>query len=322
MREISSFLLAKNGLYLIILISIIVLLLVFRFICLKRITKDKVDVVQAAELRDKFILTRDQYELKIYKQISQSSNVIVIGIHNLQGQKDDFKLLSNFCRQEQWSLIAYDRRGVGKNRDNWKFRSLNTDINDAKDVVLAVKSKFPNHKIILFGESIGAGIASYACKNNKNVDALIISNMITKTNLYPVSLRLYFRFLIGFLFNSNIKLPFDIDATEISTNQAYITNMEQRYSLKQEWSLRFLVQMKKLNKRTPKIIRNLKQPTLILQSGDDVFSDFHQLKVLSSKWNKHQKYHFIFNGKHALINEPEIKNIFTEEIQPWISNVI
>lgn len=320
--ENTNFFLANNGLFLIILsLVLLILLIVLRFIQIKRIPKDKVIVVQAAELRDKFVLTRDQYELKTYQQIIQKSDVIVIGIHNLQGQKDDFKLLSNFCKQEQWSLIAFDRRGVGKNRDDWKFRSLNTDINDLKDVISAVKAKYPNHKIILFGEAIGAAIASAACKDNDQVDGLIISNLITKSNLYPISLRLYFRFLIGFIFNSNIRLPFIIEPEDISNNHAYITNMKQRYSLKQEWSLKFLLQLKKLNKKAPKIIRNLKQPTLILQSGDDVFSDFHQLKVLSKKWKEHQKYHFIFSGKHALINEAEIKEVFTQEIQPWVSNL-
>lgn len=318
-----DFFLANNGLNLIIFAIILFLLvIVFRFIHIKRIPKDKVNVVQAAELRDKFVLTRDQYELKTYKEINQKSNVILIGIHNLQGQKDDFKLLSSLCKKEQWSLIAFDRRGVGKNRDDWKFRSLDTDINDTKDVVRAVRAKYPNHKIILFGEAIGAAIAGYACQDNKDVDGLIISNLITKGNLYPFSLRLYLRFFFGFIFNSSIKLPFDIDPQDISSSPAYITNMNQRYTLKQNWSLKFLSQFKQINKKAPKVIRNLKQPVLILQSGDDVFSDFHQLKVLSKKWKPQQKYHFIFTGKHALINEPEIKDVFTQEIQPWVNNLL
>lgn len=322
MKDFFNFFLANNGLYLIILVTILFLLIIiFRFIKIKSIPKDKVDRIQAPELREKFVLTRDQYELKIISQINQKSNIILVGTHNLHGQKDDFKLLSSLCKQEEWSIIAFDRRGVGKNRDEWKFCSLNTDINDIKDVLLAIKTKYPNHKIILFGESIGAAIASYACKDNINVDGLIISNLITKSNLYPISLRLYFRFLIGFIFNSNIKLPFDIDPEDISNNHAYVTNVKQRYSLKQVWSLKFLLQLKKINKKAPKIIRNLKQPTLILQSGDDVFSDFHQLKVLNKKWKEHQKYHFIFTGKHALINEPEIKDIFIQEIQPWVTNL-
>lgn len=318
-----DFFLANNGMYLIIFgVILFLLIIVLRFVSIKKIPKDKVEVVQAAELRDKYVLTRDQYELKTYRQLSLKSNVIVIGIHNLQGQKDDFKLLSNLCKEQDWSLIAFDRRGVGKNRDEWKFRSLNTDINDVKDVISAVKAKYPNHKIILFGEALGGAIASYAAKNNDNVDGLIISNLITKNNLYPASLGLYFRFLIGFIFNSNIKLPFDIEAEDISSNHAYITNMNQRYSLKQEWSLKFLRQLQEINKKAPKVIRNLKQPTLILQSGDDVFSDFHQLKVLNRKWKSHQKYHFIFTGKHALINEPEIKDVFKQEIEPWVKSLL
>ncbi|MGL5268495.1 MAG: serine aminopeptidase domain-containing protein [Spiroplasma sp.] len=322
MKNLTNFFLTNNGLFLIIFISVwLFLLIILRFVQIKRVPKDKVNIVQASELRDKFILTRDQYELKVYQQMLQKSNIIVIGIHNLQGQKDDFKLFSNLCKQEQWSLIAFDRRGVGKNRADWKFSSLNTDINDVRDVVSAVKTKYPNHKIILFGEAIGASIASYACKNNDKIDGLIVSNLITKSNLYPISFRLYFRFLIGFLFNSSVKLPFIIEPEDISSNHAYVTNINQRYSLKQNWSLKFLLQLKKINKKAPKIIRNLNQPTLILQSGDDVFSDFHQLKVLEKKWKEHQKYHFIFTGKHALINEPEIKEVFIQEIKPWVSNL-
>lgn len=323
MKDFFTFFLMKNKLYLIILVSIIIILFfVFHFIKIKKIPKDKVNVIQAAELRDNFVLTRDQYQLKIYKRILENSNIIIVGIHNLQGQKDDFKLLSDFCKKEQWSLIAFDRRGLGKNRDEWKFHSLNTDINDIKDVVAAIKAKYPNHKIILFGEAIGSALASYACKNNEDIEGLIISNLITKSDLYPFSLKLYLRFFIGFLFNSNIKLPFNIDLEAISNNQAYITNVKQRYSLKQVWSLKFLLQLKKINKNAPKVIRNLKQPTLILQSGDDIFSDFHQLKILSKKWKDHQKYYFTFTGKHALINEPEINDIFIQEIKPWINNLL
>lgn len=322
MKNFFNFFLANNGLYGLIFLSLLVLLLILRIIKIKKIPKDKVNVIQAAELRDKFVLTRDQYQLKIYQQISQKSNIIVIGVHNLQGQKDDFKLLSNLCQQEQWSLIAFDRRGVGKNDNEWKFRSLNTNINDTKDVVSAIKLKYPHHKIILFGEAIGATIASYACKDNLQVDGLIVSNLITKNNLYPLSLLWFFKFIIAFFFNRNVTLPLYIDPKDISNNETYITNMNQRYALKQIWSFNFLWQFKQLNKKAPRIIRNLKQPTLILQSSDDIFSDYHQLKVLNRKWKGHQKYHFVGSGKHALINEPEIKDIFTQTIQPWVINLL
>lgn len=63
-------------------------------------------------------------------------------------------------------------------------------------------------------------------------------------------------------------------------------------------------------------ISNSTLPTLILQSADDVFSDFHQLKINKKYWKKHHSYVFIFDGKHALINEPNIKDIFDNEIMP------
>lgn len=295
---------------------------VFRLFRIKQIPKDKVDVVQKAELRSNFVLTRDQYELKIYKQISEKSDIVIIGIHNFQGQKDDFKLISSLCKQKQWSLISFDRRGMGKNRQDWKFNSLNTDINDIKDVVGAVKDKFANQKIFLMAEGFGATIAANACKNNKEIDGLISINLITKSSLYPYSLKLFLIFFFGFFFNSNIKLPFNIEPEDISSSQAYITNMKQRYTLKQLWPLKFLLQFQNINKKAPKIICNLNQSSLIIQSGDDVFSDFHQLKILNKKWKNHQNYHFVFSGKHAFLNETEIKDVFEQKIYPWINNLV
>lgn len=322
MKHFLNFFLANNGLYgIIFLVLLVFLLLVLRIISIKRIPKDKVNVIQASELRDNFVLTRDQYQLKIYQQINQKSDVIIVGIHNFQGQKDDFKLLSNLCQQEQWSLIAFDRRGLGENANESKFRSLNTSINDTKDVISAIKLKYPNHRIILFGEAIGATIASYAAKNNSQVTGLIISNLITKHNLYPFSLITFFKLFFAFFFNRNITLPIYIDPKDISNNGAYITNMNQRYTLKQVWSFNFLWQFKHLNKKTPRIICNLIQPTLILQSSDDIFSSPRQLKTLIRKLKMQQKYYFVDSGKHALINEPEIKDVFAQTIQPWIINL-
>ncbi|WP_425381458.1 serine aminopeptidase domain-containing protein [Spiroplasma endosymbiont of Polydrusus pterygomalis] len=312
----------NNGLYSILIsISILIILLTLRLLVIAKI-KDNVNVQQAAEMREKVIILRDGYQVKLFKQMIDKSTVIIIGVHGLQGQKDDFKLLSSFCKKSQLSLISYDRRGIGKNEQDWKFKSLAVDINDLKDVISAVKTKYPNQKIIVCGESLGAAIASYATNNNDQVSALIISNLVTKKNLYQFSLNFIIRFCFAFIFNSNIQMPIYIESKDISSNSAHITNMNQRYSNRQNWSLRFLMQFKKINKKSVMIISNSKLATLILQSADDVFSDFHQLKINKKYWKKHHSYVFIFDGKHALINEPNIKDIFNNQIMPWITKNI
>lgn len=317
-----AFFTKDNGLYAILIaIGILLMLIILRIVIIAKI-KDKVIVQQAAEIREKVIILRDGYQVKLFKQMIEKSTIIIIGVHGLQGQKDDFKLLSSFCKKSQLSLITYDRRGIGKNEQDWKFKSLATDINDLKDVISAVKVKYPYQKIIVFGESLGAAIASHATKNNSQVSALIVSNLVTKKNLYQFSLNFIIRFCFAFIFNSNIQMPIYIENRDISSSNAHITNLNQRYSNRQNWSLRFLMQFKKINKKSIIVISNLKHPTLILQSADDVFSDFHQLKINSKYWKKHHRYVFIFDGKHALINEPNIKDIFTNEIMPWITKNI
>jgi len=320
--SISNFFLDHYGLNTIIIaIIMIVLLIWWRVWAIKQI-KDQTNVIQAAELRDKVIITRDQYHLKIFQQMIDKSTIIIVGVHGIEGQTDDFKLLATFCRKVNISLITFDRRGLGKNTQDWKFKSLGTDINDLKDVINAVKDKYPKQKIILFGESLGAALASAAAKNNPAVTGLMVSNLITKSSLYQFSCGFIFRVMIGFIFNSNIKMPIYLNVAEISSSRAYITNFKQRYSLRQKWPLRFCWQFKKINKASVTNIRNLQQPTLILQSGDDIFSDFHQLKVNAKRWNAKTKYVFIFEGKHALINEPNFKDLFDQEIMPWITTKI
>lgn len=317
-----NFFIDNNGLYSILIsISILIILLIVRILVMTKI-KDNVYIQQAAEMREKVIILRDGYQVKLFKQMIDKSTVIIIGVHGLQGQKDDFKLLSSFCKKSQLSLITYDRRGIGKNEQDWKFKSLGTDINDLKDVISAVKTKYPNQKIIVFGESLGAAIASHATNNNDQVSALIISNLVTKKNLYQFSLSFIIHFCFAFIFNSNIQMPIYIENKDISSSSAHITNMNQRYSNRQNWSLRFLMQFKKINKKSIVAISRSRLATLILQSADDVFSDFHQLKINKKYWKKHHNYIFIFDGKHALINEPNIEDIFNNEIMPWISKNI
>lgn len=312
----------NNGLYSILIsIGILIILLILRILVIAKI-KDNVNVQQAAEMREKVIILRDGYQVKLLKQMIDKSTVIIIGVHGLQGQKDDFRLLSSFCKKEQLSLITYDRRGIGKNGQDWKFKSLGTDINDLKDVISAVKTKYPYQKIIVFGESLGAAIASHATNNNEQVSALILSNLVTKKNLYQLSVNFIIRFCFAFIFNSNMQMPIYIENKDISSSNAHISNMNQRYSNRQNWSLRFLIQFRKINKKSVMLISNSKLATLILQSADDVFSDFHQLKINKKYWKKHHSYVFIFDGKHALINEPNIKDIFNNEIMPWITKNI
>lgn len=100
-------------------------------------------------------------------------------------------------------------------------------------MISAVKTKYPDQKIIVFGESLGAAVASHATNNNEQVSALIISNLVTKKNLYQFSVNFIIRFCFAFIFNSNMQMPIYIENKDISSSNAHITNMNQRYSNRQ-----------------------------------------------------------------------------------------
>lgn len=115
--------------------------------------------------------------------------VVVIGIHGFCGAAIDYANLGNYLLQHQSraGLYAYEVRGQGSD----PIHERRGDIGDPKDwyrdlfaFTQLVKEQHPGAKIVWFGESMGAMIASQALResptNEPTCDGLILSSPIVR----------------------------------------------------------------------------------------------------------------------------------------------
>jgi len=125
------------------------------------------------------------------KWISEKTepDVIIIGIHGFCGASIDYANLGNHLlrNQPRTGLYAYEVRGQGSD----PIHARRGDIGDPQDwyndlfaFTQLVEEQHPHAKIVWFGESMGAMIASHALKaapaNSPPCDGLILSSPIVR----------------------------------------------------------------------------------------------------------------------------------------------
>jgi len=89
---------------------------------------------------------------------------VVFYSHGNAGSLRTWGFISEIFTSHQYDLLIYDYRGYGKS--NGKITEKNL-YKDAQFIYNTLKNKYEENKIIVYGRSIGTGIASYiAAKNN------------------------------------------------------------------------------------------------------------------------------------------------------------
>lgn len=127
------------------------------------------------------------YRSWVAKEVKQ--DVVVIGIHGFCGASIDYENLGLYLlkHQPKTALYAYEVRGQG----NDPIRDRRGDIGDPKDwyrdlfaFTQLVEEQHPDAKIVWFGESMGALIASHALRESPAgdppCDALVLSSPIVR----------------------------------------------------------------------------------------------------------------------------------------------
>ena len=139
----------------------------------------------------KAVLNAQSASFGYRKWISESiePEVVVIGIHGFCGAAIDYANLGNYLLQHRSraGLYAYEVRGQGSD----PIHERRGDIGDPQDwyrdlfaFTQLVKERHPGAKIVWFGESMGAMIASQALRespaNEPICDGLILSSPIVR----------------------------------------------------------------------------------------------------------------------------------------------
>ncbi len=127
------------------------------------------------------------YRSWVAKGVEQ--DIVIIGIHGFCGASIDYGNLGNHLlkKQPKTALYAYEVRGQG----NDPMSTRRGDIGDPKDwyrdlfaFTQLVEERHPDAKIVWYGESMGAMIASHALRESPAADppcdALVLSSPIVR----------------------------------------------------------------------------------------------------------------------------------------------
>lgn len=267
------------------------------------------------------IITRDNYLLHTEHHFVSDSKYIVIGIHGMGASKEDFEEVSKFLKAKQISFLTFDQRGWGEN-NRWKYHSLGTTISDIADVINVLNERLPNQKIILLGESLGSAVSALAAKKLAgSIAGVVLTNFVTKKSIFKINFKLFFKTVIGFIFYKHMHMPIKFDMQELSVNPEYIEYGNDRSMSNMPFTTLYALQAKKISSKVVKNINESQAPALIIQSGKDLFADLDRVKANEKKWRMGVTYKFYPEGKHAILNEPIIKDIL-QDTEKWIKENI
>ncbi|AOX43442.1 hypothetical protein S100390_v1c00990 [Spiroplasma sp. NBRC 100390] len=284
--------------------------LFFRFYRLLN-KKAKPGQIQLPEyIENKHFLTADQYELATLGAINKDSEYIILAVHDLYGAKENFAGLINNDKllKNKISIITFNQRNV---KDNVPacIKNVGVLVNDIFDVIIALKNKYEQQKIILLLEGFSSNLIGLLLKKQPLIEKVILVNPVTNQKGIRFSISSKIGIGFGFIFNLDKLLKIHIDYQVLSQNENYNQLMLQK---EQTYFLNQILQFNNLNKKLLKQLNKIKLATLIIQAENDKFYNIKKANLINNKMintvNIATEKHYLFTDKN--IND----KIFTEII--------
>lgn len=279
-------------------------------------------------------LRRETFGYRKWVKPDSEPSVVVIGIHGFCGAAIDYENLGKRMLKEQpkTAVYAYEVRGQGK--DPLKERRGDIDdpekwYNDLTRFTEMVREKHPRAKIIWFGESMGALIASHtyrrasAAGEKPPCDALVLSSPVVKfrddfpqwkkdlvrqmANLAPMA-RLSLESLAG---GQEVQMTHDtIHSEQAETNSWHID----------KHTLRLLVTLGELIDGMPDCAKTFAVPTLVLHGDKDFFSRTEDVKNFFGNIpdKKTRQMRLYPDSYHLLMYDKKKEQVITD-VEHWIS---
>ncbi|AHF60586.1 hypothetical protein P344_00730 [Spiroplasma mirum ATCC 29335] len=266
----------------------------------------RVNEVQLPELIDnKYFISADQYQFSVLGEINKNDWEIILGIHDIYGNKNDFaSLVNNKNLNSEISFLSFNQRNIGDN-DYYQTKNIGILINDVLMAIEVIKNKYENQTITLLLEGYSCGLVNYLLRKTKHITKIILVNPITNKKTMRFSFFSKISIFFSFLFYLNKTLNINIDYHYFTNNQEYIVKMKAN---PQQYFLNQILQVKQINKRIIKKINNLQVKTLLLQSNGNKFYFPKRLAKITNPYveitNLDNDNHFIFidNLDEKIIN--------------------
>lgn len=281
-------------------------------------------------------LRRETFGYRRWVKENTQPTTVVIGIHGFCGAAIDYENLGRRMVKEQpkTAVYAYEVRGQGK--DPLKERRGDIDdpqkwYRDLDQFTGMVREKHPGAKIVWFGESMGALIASHnyrlktAAGEPPPCDALVISSPVVKfrddfpqwkkdlvrqvSHVTPMA-RLSLEALAG---GQEVQMTHDtLHSDQSETNAWHID----------KHTLRLLVTLGELIDGMPECARSFKVPTLVLHGGKDFFSKTEDVQSFFGNIpdKKDRTLRLYPDSYHLLMYDTKKEQVISD-VERWLSNL-
>lgn len=270
---------------------------------------------------------------RTWKRKKIEPDIVIIGIHGFCGAAKDYKNLGEHLvkHQPKTALYAYEVRGQGSDPIHQRRGDIGNPAEWYADLEIftqLVKEKHPSAKVIWYGESMGALIATHAyCSapaGDPPCDALVLSSPIVrfKDDIEPwkVSLvqtaaatlplaRIPLNTLAG---NQDVQMT---QKSENHTDQAKTNS----YNIEKH-TLRLLGTLATLIDGMNTCATQLESPILILHGNEDYFNNDSDIRGFISRIPEHAPttYHNYPEAYHLLMYD-EKRDLIFRDVEKWLN---
>jgi pimeloyl-ACP methyl ester carboxylesterase len=116
------------------------------------------------DFEEKFFTTKDGTTLNALFFDVKNPKGVIFYHHGNTGHLESWGLKAKDFTSKGYAVLFYDYRGYGKS--NGKIKSEKMLFSDAKSIYRELLKNYEEKKIIVYGASLGTGIASYIAANN------------------------------------------------------------------------------------------------------------------------------------------------------------
>ncbi|HEX7261132.1 MAG TPA: alpha/beta fold hydrolase, partial [Luteolibacter sp.] len=261
-------------------------------------------------------------------------DVVIIGIHGFCGASIDYANLGNHLLQNQpkTGLYAYELRGQGSD----PIRERRGDIGDPKDwyrdlfaFTQLVQEQHPDAKIVWFGESLGALIASHAWReapvNDPPCDGLILSSPIVRfRDDIPAWTPGLVQIAATTLPLARISLDMltggeDVQMTQTSHHGEQVKTNS--YNIEKH-TLRLIGTLGRHIDNMNECATHFRSPILVLHGGKDYFNNDSDVRgfVARIPAGVSKTYHDYPQAYHLLMYD-EKKEVIFKDIEKWVGQL-
>jgi len=274
----------------------------------------------------------DTFGYRTWKRKGVEPDVVVIGIHGFCGASVDYANLGNHLvqRQPKTALYAYEVRGQGSD----PIHARRGDIGDAAEwyadleaFTQLVEERHPDAKIIWYGESMGALIATHALHaapaGKPPCDGLVLSSPIVrfKDDMEPWKIALV-QVAATTLPLARVSLETIAPEQDVQMTQESKHNEQSKtnsYNIEKH-TLRLLGTLTKLIDGMNGCAAKLEVPVLVLHGEKDYFNNDPDVRgfVARIPAGVPSTYHNYPDAYHLLMYDEKRDRIF-RDVEKWLN---